>query len=375
MSGQRYLDFNATAPTRPEVIDAVADAMRAGGNASSVHATGRQARGAVEEARRRVAALVGADPSRIIFTGSGTEANNQALRASGRRSIIVTAIEHESVLQARSDAVVCPVLPNGTIDLDALDRLLSEAGEPSLVAVMAANNETGILQPVGEVARIAARHGALLHCDAVQAAGKVSVNLESLGADFLALSAHKIGGPQGVGALICRNRDTIERFVHGGGQESGLRAGTENVPGIVGFGVAAECARAGLSDFAALAELRDGLEVRVRQVEPGVTVFGADLPRLPNTSKFSTPGLSSEIQVMGLDLAGAAISAGSACSAGRVEMPYVLDAMGVPEEIALCAVRVSLGWTTTSDDIDAFIEGWSALRDRHRARTGIKAAQ
>ncbi len=373
MSGQRYLDFNATAPTRPEVIDAVADAMRAGGNASSVHATGRVARGAVEEARRRVAGLVGADPRNVIFTGSGTEANNQALRACGRASVIVGAIEHESVLQARADAAVCPVLADGTIDLDALDRMLADASEASLAAVMAANNETGILQPVGEAARIAHSRGALLHCDAVQAAGKISVDFEALGADFLALSAHKIGGPQGVGALICRDRESIARFVHGGGQENGLRAGTENVPGIVGFGVAAESALNGLSGFAALADLRDGLERAVRRIEPEVTVFGAGMPRLPNTSKFSTPGLSSEVQVMGLDLAGAAISAGSACSAGRVEMPYVLEAMGVPEKVALCAVRISLGWTTTQDDVDAFVEGWSALRARHLSRAGEKA--
>lgn len=373
MAGQRYLDFNATAPPRPEVIEAVADAMREGGNASSVHGTGRLARGGVEQARHSVAALVGADPANVVFTGSGTEANNQALRASGRKRLIVTAIEHESVLQARPDAVICPILSCGTVDLEALERLLMASDEPALVAVMAANNETGILQPVRDVARLAHEHGALLHCDAVQAAGKIPVDVGPLGADFIALSAHKIGGPQGVGALICRNRQSIERFVHGGGQEGGLRAGTENVPGIVGFGVAATSALDGLDDFAALAGLRDILERRAREIEPAITVFGGDLPRLPNTSKFSTPGLSSEVQVMGLDLAGTAISAGSACSAGRVEMPYVLAAMGVPEDIALSAVRVSLGWTSTMADIDAFLDGWAALRARHLARAANPA--
>jgi cysteine desulfurase len=373
VAGQRYLDFNATAPSRPEVIEAVADAMRQGGNASSVHGTGRLARGGVEQARHSVAALVGADPASIIFTGSGTEANNQALRASGRKRLIVAAIEHESVLQARTDAVICPVLSCGTVDLKALDRLLMASEEPALVAVMAANNETGILQPVAEAARLAHQHGALLHCDAVQAAGKIPVDLAALGADFIALSAHKIGGPQGVGALICRNRQLIERFVHGGGQEGGLRAGTENVPGIVGFGVAATSALDGLDDFAGLTGLRDALERRAREIEPAITVFGGDLPRLPNTSKFSTPGLSSEVQVMGLDLAGTAISAGSACSAGRVEMPYVLAAMGVPEDIALSAVRVSLGWTSTMADIEAFLDGWAALRARHLARAAKPA--
>jgi cysteine desulfurase len=374
VTGQRYLDFNATAPSRPEVIEAVADAMREGGNASSVHGTGRVARGGLEQARRSVAALVGADPANVVFTGSGTEANNQALRASGRKRLIVTAIEHESVLQARPDAIICPVLARGTVDLEALERLLMASDEPALVAVMAANNETGILQPVMEVARLAQEHGALLHCDAVQAAGKIPVDMAALGADFIALSAHKIGGPQGVGALICRDRQSIERFVHGGGQEGGLRAGTENVPGIVGFGVAATSALAGLDEFAVLTGLRDELERRAQEIEPAITVFGADLRRLPNTSKFSTPGLSSEVQVMGLDLAGTAISAGSACSAGRIEMPYVLEAMGVPQDIALSAVRVSLGWTSTVADIDGFIEGWSVLRARHLAHAGAPTA-
>ena len=328
----------------------------------------------MEQARRSVAALVGADPANVVFTGSGTEANNQALRASGRRRLIVSAIEHESVLQVSGDVVVCPVLAEGTLDLEALERLLSQSDEPAMVAIMAANNETGILQPVAEAAALAHRHGALLHCDAVQAAGKVPVDLAGLDADFLALSAHKIGGPQGVGALVCRDRQAVTRFIHGGGQEGGLRAGTENVPGIVGYGVAAESARAGLEQFAALAVLRDGLECRVREIEPDVTIFGAGLPRLPNTSKFATPGLSSEVQVMGLDLTGTAISAGSACSAGRVEMPYVLEAMGVPEDIATSAIRVSLGWTTTAADIDGFIDGWSALRKRHLARTGAPVA-
>lgn len=363
-----YLDFNATAPTRPEVIEAMSEAMKAGGNASSVHAPGRAARARVEEARASVAALVGADSGGVIFTGSGTEANNQALRCAGERSLIIAAIEHESVMLARTDAISCPVTPEGVVDLEALERLLDEATVPALVAVMAANNETGILQPVSEAAGIAHRHGALLHCDAVQAAGKIAVDIEALGADLLALSAHKIGGPQGVGALICRDRAILQRFVHGGGQEGGLRAGTENVAGIVGFGVAAESAAAGLSAFGELAVLRDRLEARVLDIEPAVTIFGRDDGRLPNTSKFLTPGLSSEIQVMGMDLGGVAISAGSACAAGRVEAPYVLSAMAVPDEMAVCAVRVSLGWTTTEDDIERFIDVWSALHARNRSR-------
>ncbi|MEE8445526.1 MAG: cysteine desulfurase family protein [Alphaproteobacteria bacterium] len=364
MNSTAYLDFNATAPTRPEVIEAVADAMRSGGNASSVHGPGRAARARVEQARRRVAALVGAEPSGVIFTGSGTEANNQALRRTGRARLLVGAIEHESVIQARDDAELIPVGADGRVDLAALERLLDGDGGPALVSVMAANNETGIVQPVAEVARLAHARGALVHCDAVQAAGKLPVDMAALGVDFLSLSAHKIGGPQGVGALVCRDPARLGRLVHGGGQEAGLRAGTENVPGIVGFGVAADSALRGLDGFAALADLRDGLEARMRAEANDIVVIGGDVARLPNTAKVATPGLAAEVQVMGLDLAGVAISAGSACSAGRVEIPYVLNAMGVAEEIAYCAVRVSLGWTTTADDLDAFFGAWSGLRRR-----------
>lgn len=373
MTRQIYLDFNATAPVRPEVIEAMTDALRAGGNASSVHSVGRAARARVEEARRRVAALVGAAGDNVVFSGSGTEANNQALRCSGRPVAVVSAIEHESVLRARNDAIIAPVGRDGIIDLAALDRILAAADAPAIVSVMSANNETGILQPVAEAARLAHAHGALLHTDAIQAAGKVPVDLEATGADLLSLSAHKIGGPQGVGALVCRDRGPVERLVHGGGQEGGLRAGTENVAGIVGFGVAAESAAAGLDAFAALATLRDALEERLKSVAPDLVVFGAGLPRLPNTSKLAAPGLSSEVQVMGLDLAGVAVSAGSACSAGRVEAPYVLTAMGVEPALAVCAVRISLGWTTTAQDVDKLVEAWTALCRRARDRAASAA--
>jgi cysteine desulfurase len=374
VSHQIYLDFNATAPTRPEVIDAMAEAMRAGGNASSVHATGRAARSLVEKARRRVATLVNAGAENVIFVGSGTEANNQVLRCAGRSRLIISAIEHESVLRARDDAVLAPVHANGIVDLEALDALLARTDDTTIVSIMAANNETGILQPIAEIARLAHSHGALMHTDAIQAGGKIPLDMPSLGVDFLTLSAHKIGGPQGVGAVICRDRSHLTRFVHGGGQENGLRAGTENVAGIAGFGVAAASAQAGLEQFAGLGVLRDTLERRIADLEPGLTVFGQDQDRLPNTSKFATPGLSSETQVMGLDLAGIAISAGSACAAGRVEAPYVLTAMGVADDLAVCAVRVSLGWTTTSDHIDRFIDAWHALHQRARNRS-VSAAE
>lgn len=359
-----YLDFNATAPTRPEVIDAVVDAMGEQGNASSVHTDGRSARARVENARARVATMVGAEANSVVFTGSGTESNNQALRAVNCERVIVSAIEHESVLQARADAVICPVRSNGLVDLEVLECLLAESSDSTIVSIMLANNETGIIQPVPEVARLAHNVGALLHCDAVQAAGKIPVDIVSLGADSLALSAHKVGGPQGVGALVYRKPSAIQRFIHGGGQESGLRAGTENVAGIVGYGVAAESSLAGLNLFGKLETLRDELEHRILQIAPAVKIFGKGLNRLPNTSKFATQELTSELQVMSLDLDGVSISAGSACSAGRIETPYVLAAMGVSDDLGLCAIRVSLGWTTSPDDIDRFIAAWQKLYNR-----------
>lgn len=372
MAGQVYLDFNATTPARAEAIEAVTAAMAASGNASSVHATGRAARALVEDARTAVAGLVGAQPDGVIFTASGSEANNQALRCSGRDLVLVSAIEHESVLRARDDAGTIPVDRNGVLDLAALEAQLRADPRPAIVSVMLANNETGVIQPVADVARLAHASDALVHCDAVQAAGKIPVDMAALGVDLLSISAHKIGGPQGVGALIVREAASIGRLVHGGGQERGLRAGTENVPGIAGFGAAARAALDGLSDFADVARLRDRLESGLRAFDTSVTVFGADVPRLPNTSSFAAPGLTSETQVIGLDLAGFAVSAGSACSAGKIEAPYVLLSMGVPESLAHCTLRVSLGWTTTAADVEALLVAWQSLRRRaHRRAVAV----
>ena len=370
---QVYFDFNATAPMRGVVIDAVNEVMAAGGNASSVHATGRAARATVEKARASVAALVGAERGWVIFCGSGTEADNQVLRCAGADTVLISAIEHEAVLLARSDAVRIPVGANGVIDLSLLEEALAASKGKTLISVMAANNETGVLQPMKEISRLARKYGSMFHTDAIQAAGKVSVDMAEWDVDFLSLSAHKIGGPQGVGALVARDRTLLNRFVHGGGQEGGLRAGTENVAGIAGFGAAAEAALDGLAEFGALAALRDRLEEALIAIEPSIEVFGADQARLPNTSKLATPGLTSETQVMGMDLAGYAISAGSACAAGRVEPPYVLTAMGVDDALSTCAVRISLGWTTTADEIDGFVAEWSKLHARNRGRSARAA--
>jgi len=365
-----YLDYNATAKLRPEAASAVAAALAEGGNPSSLHGPGRAARRRVEEAREAVAALVGARPGEVIFSATGTEANNQALRCCGRDVAIVSAIEHDSVLEARPDAAQAPVGPDGVLDLAALDRLLADSGAPAVVSLMLANNETGVIQPVAEAASLCARHGALLHCDAVQAAGKIPVDRVALGVDYLTISAHKLGGPPGAAALIARDGAPLQALVRGGGQERGMRAGTENVPAIAGFGAAARVAAAGLAEFARLAVMRDAMEERLRRIAPGARVFGAEAKRLPNTSKIAMPGVAAETQVIALDLDGVAVSAGSACSSGRVGRPRVLDAMGVPEDVASSAIRISLGWATTAEDIDRLVAAWQALY----ARAGGRAA-
>ena len=362
-----YMDYNATAPMRPAVVAAVAEALGLTGNPSSVHRFGRLARRRLEEAREQVAALVGARPDQVVFTGGGTEANNLALAGSGRGRRIVSAIEHESVANAAPDAETVPVTADGAIDLAALDALLARPGPPALLSVMLANNETGVIQPVAAAAAAARRAGALVHCDAVQAAGRIPVDFAALGVDLLSLSAHKLGGPPGSGALIVADGVALTALLRGGGQERGRRAGTENVAGAAGFGVAAELARAELAAQGRLARLRDALEARLRATVPAATVFGAAASRLPNTSCFALPGLAAATQVMALDLAGVAVSAGAACSSGKVRPSRVLRAMGVAEDAAGSAIRVSLGWGSADADIDRLVAAWSALAARRPA--------
>ena len=371
-----YLDYNATAPMKPAVIAAVVEAMGRLGNASSVHRFGRLARRAVEEARERVAALVGARPEQVVFTSSGTEANNLALHGHerGHGRVIVSAIEHDSVRRAAPHAEILPVGADGVVDLEALARLLSRDGKPALVSVLLANNETGVIQPVAEIARLARSHGCLVHCDAVQAAGKIPVDLGSLGVHLVSLSAHKIAGPQGAGALVVADGVEVEPMLRGGGQERGRRAGTEDVAALAGFGIAAELAREGLGDTASLTRLRDDLERRVLDLAPGVNIFGAEAPRVANTSCFTMPGVASETQVMALDLAGVAVSAGAACSSGKVQPSHVLRAMGASEAEAGGAIRVSLGWRTSAADIDRFMEAWGGLLARTRSAMAAPAA-
>jgi len=362
MKNPVYMDHNATTAVRPEARDAVALALALTGNPSSVHGSGRTARRLVEDARDAVAALVGAEPAWVVFTSGGTEANNLALRVLPKRApILCSAVEHASVLSVMDGIVEIPVDGDGVVDLGALEALLAGEDTPALVSVMLANNETGVLQPVADVAALAHEHGALIHCDAVQAAGKMAIDFRALGCDLMSLSAHKIGGPSGVGALVVTSGVegdlALIPMLRGGGQERGRRAGTENVPGIAGFGAAARAAREGLTDFARLGRWRERIENLLRQ-HADSRVYGFGAPRLANTSCLTMPGVEAETQVIQLDLAGVAVSAGAACSSGKVEPSRVLAAMGVDANEAATAIRVSLGWNTTEDDADKFVEAW-----------------
>ncbi len=357
-----YLDYNATTPLRPEARQAVLAALDRPGNASSVHSFGRKARRMVEDGRDAVAALAGAQTAQVVFTAGGTEANNMALRAA-RRGVLASAGEHDSVLRACA-AAIAPLRPDGVVDLAQLVCLLEGESRPDLVSVMLANNETGVIQPVAEAARMAHDRGAILHCDAIQAAGKIPVDFAALGADSMSLSAHKLGGPQGVGALILREGLRIDPLLRGGGQERNRRAGTENVAAIAGFGAAARAALRDLDAGPELAALRDDLERQVLALAPDAVIHGAGALRLPNTSCFGVPGLTAETLVMALDLSGVAVGAGSACSSGKVAPSHVLRAMGVGETGAAEAIRVSLGWASGAQDVACFIAAWQACLDR-----------
>jgi cysteine desulfurase len=359
-----YLDYNATAPMKPAVRAAVLEAMERCGNPSSVHRFGRTARRYVEEARAAIAAFVGVKPAQVIFTSGGTEANNMVFRGLPGLNFITSAIEHDSVIACTPEAQRLPVDENGIVDLAEAEEILAAAPR-SLVAVMMVNNETGVIQPVEQIAAIAKKYGHLVHCDAVQAAGRLPIDFASLGADFLTLSAHKIGGPQGIGALIVQERMVLQPMLKGGGQEMNRRAGTENVPAIVGFGVAAKLAADDTRDVPRLTEWRDQLQKRLQVIGGNdVIVIGEHVPRVANTLCIAMRNISSETQVMAMDLAGVAVSAGSACSSGKVKASHVLRAMGFKDSVAGAALRISLGWNTQISDIDRCVEAWQALYQR-----------
>ena len=374
MTDRVYLDWNATTPLRPEARQAMAVAWDMAGNPSSVHAEGRQARRLVEDARAAIAAAVGARPQDVVFTSGGTEANALALTPGLRRGaggpvhrLLVSAIEHPSVLSGgrfRADAIMAvKAVGAGVVDLDHLRILLAD-GPPALVSVMLANNETGAIQPIAEVADIVHQAGGLLHVDAIQALGKIPFDISPIRADLVTLSAHKIGGPKGVGALVmAEDLQGLEPLLRGGGQELGRRAGTENVAGIAAFGAAVRAAMAALEgDADRLRELRNRLEKGLRETA-GMIVFSDGTPRLPNTTLFTVPGLKAETAVIGFDLGGIAVSSGSACSSGKVQPSHVLEAMGIGKELAQGAVRLSLGWSTSAADIDLALQAWRKLAD------------
>jgi cysteine desulfurase len=385
MTDRIYLDWNATAPLRPEARAAMTAALDLAGNPSSIHAEGRAARQLVERAREQVAALVGAEAKLVTFTSGGTEANNLALtpaiqtggQKAPRDRLLVSAIEHVSVRaggQFGAEALEeIPVTAGGVVDCAALaSRLAALAPQRALVSVMLANNETGIVQPISEVAAVAHEAGALLHVDAVQGAGRISCDINGLGADLLTLSAHKLGGPKGAGALVRQNEalHLPNPLLRGGGQERGLRAGTENVAAIAGFGAAAEAARRELQANASrMAALRGRLESGLKAATPNAIIFGADAGRVPNTTLIAVPGMKAETAVIALDLAGFAVSSGSACSSGKVQSSHVLAAMGASPELARGGVRISLGWTTTETEIDYFVDAWIKVAEallKHR---------
>jgi cysteine desulfurase len=374
-----YLDHNATTPLDPAVLEAMLPFLREDyGNPSSLHSFGQRARAAVEEARARVAALVGAEPAEIVFTGGGSEADNLALRGvsakarAPRTGIVCSAIEHHAVLNPAKalaeegrPARTVRVGAGGVVDLEDLEAAVDQG--TALVSVMLANNETGVVQPVAEVARLARARGALVHCDAVQAAGRLAVDVRVLDVDLLTLSAHKLYGPKGVGALYVRRRTPMAPLVRGGAQERNRRAGTENVAGIVGFGEAASLARRRLEEDAArVAPLRDRLEARLLEV-PGARRNG-DGPRVPNTTNVSFEGADAEALVAALDLEGVAVSTGAACAAGGLEPSHVLRAMGLPPERVQSSLRFSLGRGTTEADVDRAAEVTAAVVARQRRK-------
>ena len=374
-----YADYNATAPVRPEARNAMIAALDVGANPSSVHAPGRAARKLLETARSQVSVAIGARAQDVIFTSGGTEANALALNGvvaqlERRCTLLVSAIEHEAVIKNAGYAGVpietAYVTANGVLDLEWLRERLARWDEDKdgtpILALMMANNETGVIQPVADAAALMREAGGLTHCDAVQGLGKVMVNVNLLGVDYLALSAHKVGGPQGVGALWVRSGAPLKPVLFGGGQERSLRSGTENLSGIAGFGAATEAAIRDMSKLQALAPQRDRMEAHLRE-EAGVTVFGADVERLPQTSNFAIPGFRAETQVMAMDLAGVAVSSGSACSSGKVKRSLVLGAMGVSDELSDSAIRVSFGWDSKPEDFDAVADAWIKAKQRAKA--------
>ncbi len=363
-TARTYLDCNASEPLRAEARAAMLRALDAIGNPSSVHAEGRATRGIVEHAREQVARLVNAKPSEVVFTSGATEANNWVM-AGGWETICLSKIEHDSVLApARRSGATLLDLPAGTsgvVDVQAAAEMLARTSGKALFSLMLANNETGVIQPVAEAASLAREHGATVHVDAVQAPGRIGIDFSALGVDVLVLSAHKLGGPRGVGALVIRDGLNLAPFIAGGGQERRRRGGTENVAGIAGFGAAAEAVARATNASTHMRRLRDTLEEGVRQATPAAVIVGKDAARIANTSCIALPGKAAETLVIRLDLEGIAVSAGAACSSGKVASSHVLEAMGLAPEIVRSAIRVSLGPQTQDKDVAVFLAAWNKV--------------
>ncbi len=361
-----YFDYNATAPLKDEVIDFMSEILRESGNASSLHSFGRNARKHVEKAREQVAELAHTHSNSVTFTSGATEANNTVLGAFKGQRILVSAIEHPSILDVIENVETIPVTPDGIIDLVQFEEIISKGDAPALISVMLVNNETGVIQPVEQMARIAKKKHpqVFIHTDASQAPGRIKIDMPALQVDYMSLCAHKFGGPQGTGALLSLPGAKPARLLLGGGQEKRQRAGTENVAAIAGMGLACTLATRDMDQFIALAKWRDQIENAVTTAYPDVKIFGQNSDRVANTSSICTPGLDAQTQLMAMDLEGIALSNGSACSSGKVNNSYVLRAMGASDSEAGSAVRLSIGWETKQSDIDHFIKAWSDMISR-----------
>ena len=360
MDQPAYLDHNASTPVKPAVLGLMFDVLKMAGNASSIHFYGRNTRKFIETARSQIATALDVGPQQVVFNSGATEGNNTILKGFAGKRILVSAVEHPSVIESGVTLEQIPVDANGVVNLDALDGLIANGAPPALISVMYVNNETGVIQPVAAIAERAKKCGALFHCDAVQAFGRIPFSRASVGADFLTLSSHKIGGPQGAGAIIFAAKAPLPKLMHGGGQERRQRAGTENAAAIAGFGLAAELAMHDMPAYQQLSALRARIETHIAN-DPRVTMFGDKADRVANTLSFAVAGFPSETQLMQYDLAGVAVSSGSACSSGTVKPSHVLMAMGADEATAKSAIRVSLGWNTTENDIEKFLRAWDKI--------------
>ncbi|MBI2708024.1 MAG: cysteine desulfurase [Proteobacteria bacterium] len=355
-----YLDYNASTPLRPQAKEALVATLDLTGNPSSPHHMGRQLRSLIDTARKAILEKI--EGERLVFTSGGTEANALALSSVESFPVIVSAIEHDSVLKAVKNPHLIPVTEEGRVDLEKLEALLSSFEKPGLLSLMLVNNETGVIQPVQEVARLARSKGWKVHTDASQALGHVPLSFKNLGVDLLTLSSHKCGGPIGVGALVIKESLHLAPLIRGGGQEYGMRAGTLSAPLIVGFATAAKEA---LNDNSTLLQR---YQQKIETSLPAAVVYGKKAPRVSHVVSLGMPGVLAELQLMAFDLKGIAISAGAACSSGTMKTSHVLTAMGIPEQEARCAIRVSMGWQTRKEDIDQFIQEWQNIYHLQRLK-------